>query len=377
MSTNKGKLIIIHNTVWYLERHYKELIDELEKLFVVCILAPHDKSVEYFQNKGIECLDIPLSRRGLNIFREIKVFQVFYSVFKNTHPDMVFNFSIKPNIYASIIAHFMRIKVICSMVTGLGYIFVNKDLKARLIQWLLYWPYQYAMKSNSMVFFQNGEDRNYLLNKGIASINNTCVINGTGINLDEYTFCDNQVSVMNRFILVGRLLRDKGIIEYVMAAKMIKKKYSHVTFQILGGLDDNPSSIKKTELDAWITSGFIEYLGEVQDVRPYLQNSAVFVLPSYREGLSRSILEAMAMGKPIVATDVPGCRQLVEEGVNGYLVPAKDPDSLAEAMEKFVDNAELISSMGCESRRIVEEDYNVQDINKAVVSRIEKLAGMA
>jgi len=172
------------------------------------------------------------------------------------------------------------------------------------------------------------------------------------------------------FLIITRLIRDKGICEYVDAAKTIKKKYPCVRFQVVGYLDSNPTALTKKELDELTADNVVECLGKMDDVRPAIANSSVYVLPSYAEGMPRSTLEAMAMGRPIITTDVPGCRETVVEGVNGFLVPIKNAEKLAEAMEKFILQPELISIMGKESRRMAEEKYDVHKVNKVVLDAL-------
>ncbi len=201
------------------------------------------------------------------------------------------------------------------------------------------------------------------------------IVNGSGVDLEYYSpgkICRSE----SVFLMVARLLVDKGINEYVGAAMSLKARYPYAKFLVLGPLDRNPSSVSKIQIEEWASSGVIEYLGEAKDVRPYIEAANVFVLPSYREGTPRTVLEAMAMGKPIITTDAPGCKETVTEGVNGFLVPVQDIESLANAMEFFILKPELITKMGKVSRKIAEDKYNVYLINKVMMKSMRLLRHM-
>lgn len=198
----------------------------------------------------------------------------------------------------------------------------------------------------------------------------TVVVNGSGVSVHEYAVTPYPMSHQQpsvHFLLIARLLGDKGVREYAQAAKMISEKYAHVHFSLVGWVDDNPDAIKQAELDEWITDQRLEFLGKLSDVRPAIAASSVYVLPSYREGTPRTVLEAMAMGRAIITTDAPGCRETVVDGLNGFLVPVKSVDALVQAMEKFIIQPELIQTMGIESRKVAENKFDVNAVNSVML----------
>jgi glycosyltransferase involved in cell wall biosynthesis len=220
-----------------------------------------------------------------------------------------------------------------------------------------------------MVIFQNPDDR--LLFKRLDFLmdtQKTYLVNGSGVNLDHYYFSAPKQADQVSFLLIGRLIRSKGISEYAKAAEIIKKRHDNVSFRLLGSLTGSSDLVSKEDLGRWVSEGTVEYCGRADDVRPFIEMASVIVLPSfYGEGTPRSVLEAMSMGRPVITTDAPGCRETVEEGVNGFLVPVRDSKALAEAMERFIEKPELIKKMGRESRRIAEEKYDVRKVNQVIL----------
>jgi glycosyltransferase involved in cell wall biosynthesis len=231
--------------------------------------------------------------------------------------------------------------------------------------------YRFALRHNTIVFFLNRDDIKYFRESRLVD-NNAVQLDGEGVDPLLYKPVDATVK-QTTFLLIARLIRDKGIREFVQAAAILKNRHPKAIFQILGPFDSNPTAMTPEQISAWQASGSIEYLGEAKDVRPYIANSSVDVLPSYREGLPRTVLEAMAMGRPIITTDAPGCRETVTDGENGFLVPVKDVEALAAAMEKFILQPELIKKMGERSREIVEEKYDVHKVN----ARIQQHMGLS
>jgi len=251
------------------------------------------------------------------------------------------------------------------MITGLGFTFGEVAMRAAWARRVARVLYRVAMKCASVAVFQNPDDRDEFRRLGFLGPDAGHVVNGSGVELDKFE--PAPYPGRGNFLLIARLLIDKGLREYVDAARLLRDKYPESRCRIVGWIDDNPASINQVELDSWVASGHIEYLGRLDDVRPAMADADVYVLPSYREGTPRTVLEAMAMGRPVVTTDVPGCRQTVVDGVNGYLVPARDAIALAAAMQRFLDNPGLIAGMGRESRRLAEERFGAESVAKAVV----------
>jgi glycosyltransferase involved in cell wall biosynthesis len=316
---------------------------------------------------GVEHRAIPFSRTGLNPLEDLGTFRALTKAFKGIRPDIVLTASSKPIIYGSLAARRAGVPMCYSIVTGLGYAFIGDDPKARLVRALVQQLYRLSLKGNQRVFFQNPDNRALFERLGLLRAPEQAVmINGSGVDLGHFAPAPRAGSVS--FLLIARLLRDKGVREYVEAARIVRTLHPEVRFRLVGWIDTNPAAIPMGEVQSWMNEGVIEYLGQLDDVRPAIAETAVYVLPSYLEGTPRTVLEAMAMGRPIITTDVPGCRQTVQHGCNGYLVPARNARALAEAMGRFIERPELIKSMGQESRRIAERKYDVREVNHIILS---------
>jgi len=363
-----AKIVIVSHYAKSLVNLRSELIKKMASLgHNVIALAPDKGFESELKSIGAKFFYYPLKRTGINPFAEIKTSLALIKIMKTIKPDVVFSYSTKPVIYASLAARIIGVRHIYSLITGLGFAFVNKDKKRLLFNALLKVLYRVALKINNIVFFQNPDDMMLFLDLGIIKNKNAELVNGSGVNLEKYNYAQVENETIS-FLLISRLIWDKGIREYIEAARIIKRKYSDVSFYLLGPYDSNPAAIRKKDIDRWIKEGIINYLGEVDDVRPYIINSSVFVLPSYyREGIPRSILEAMSIGRPVITTDSPGCRETVEDGVNGFLVPTKDSKKLAEKMEEFILNPSLIKEMGKKARSIAEEKFDVNKVNRKIL----------
>lgn len=343
--------------------------DFVEKGFEVVACAPADQEtasvIECLEAINVKFLPIQLTNTGLNIIKDLFTILNLYKVMRQENPDIVLSYTIKPVIYGSIAAKLAKVKNIYSMITGLGYVFITNTARGKVLRYLVSKLYKFALQFNRKVFFQNPDDLNLFLNNKLIVANNAVLINGSGVNISYYSVAPLPNACA--FTFMGRFLHDKGIFEFIEAAKILKKKYSKVVFYLVGALYPNPTSITQKSLDELISQKIISYLGKLDDVRPALAKSSVLVLPSYREGTPRSVLEAMSMGRPIITTDAPGCRETVNDGVNGFLVPVKNVEKLVAAMEKFILNPQLIPSMGAESRHIAEDKYDVTKVNAVIL----------
>lgn len=319
---------------------------------------------------GIEFRQIKMNRTGVNPFNELITLIDIYRLFKNKKPDVVLNYTLKPIIYSSFAAYLTKVPFIASMLTGFGSIFLGTELKTKLIRLLVKPLFRMALKCNNKIFALNPDIIRVFTKLDTLDINKTVLINGEGLDIDYYHVEPLPQSSEPIFLIITRLIRDKGIYEYVEAAKIIKRKHPKTRFLIVGYLDINPTALTKKELDKLLADGVVEYLGKLEDVRAVIAQSSVYVLPSYGEGMPRSILEAMAMGRPIITTDVPGCRETVVDSKNGFLVPVKNVEKLSEAMERFILNPDIIPGMGKESRRMAEEKYDVRKVNQVILKTI-------
>jgi len=343
---------------------------------VIC-LGPEAGFEQPLQELGADYRQIPLHRTGLNPLKDVKTLFSLRKVLKEIKPDIVFSYTVKPIVYGSIAAHMAGVRRMYALISGLGYVFIGQTFKQRLLTQIVAFLYRRGLKYNQVVFFQNPDDLHLFVSKSIVPITaKPVLVNGSGVNIEKFAFAPPKLSPVT-FLLIARLIKDKGILEYVESARLLKQKYPDAKFQLLGPLDINPAAITQEQLERWTKEGIIEYLGKTNDVRPYIADASVFVLPSfYREGTPRSVLEAMSMGRPIITTDAPGCRETVIDGRNGFLVPVKDVDTLKSAMEKFILKPDLIVQMGKQSRIIAEEKYDVRKVNRAILQEMGLLPGM-
>ena len=314
---------------------------------------------------------VPLARTGLNPIADLNYARAIRRLTQQAGADLVINYTIKPNIWGSLAAARLGVRSI-SIVTGLGYAFIDSGRgKQRLANAVAKSLYRLATAGNWRVIFQNPDDREHFIKERIlADAGKARLINGSGVDMAHYR--PAPLPPAPSFLMVSRLLGNKGVREFATAASAILKRRNDICFRLAGFIDVGPDGIQRSELDGWIKDG-IEYLGTLTDVRPAIAAASVFVLPSYREGTPRSVLEAMAMGRPIITTDVAGCRETVIDGTNGLLVPVKDAGSLAEAMEYLADRPEVRAEMGRRSIDYCRSKFDVHAVNK----RLLDIAGLA
>ncbi|MNC26358.1 N,N'-diacetylbacillosaminyl-diphospho-undecaprenol alpha-1,3-N-acetylgalactosaminyltransferase [compost metagenome] len=296
---------------------------------------------------------------------------------RSINPDVVFCFFPKPVIFGTLAARMAGVKNIYNLLEGLGFCYTahkTKDTyKKRILKSTQTFLYKLTLPLAKKVLFLNGDDYQDLIVKNKIDISSSEVIGGIGVDLDVYAYSLPDTQSIH-FGMVSRLLIEKGVREFVLAAKIVKSKFPNVKFSIAGAIDDNPGGITREQLDIWKKEGHVEFLGQISDVKSYLNELSVFVLPSYREGIPRSTQEAMSIGRAIITTDVPGCRETVSHGINGSIVPPWSVETLADAMIYFVDNPDEIVTMGKESRRIAEDKF---DENNATDKLIDILLSRA
>lgn len=346
--------------------------------FEIHIAAPdfgdYPDEQQALKDLGYRVHNIAMQRTGTNPKKDIRTIVELYSLMTKVKPDYVLGYTIKPVIYGSLAAKLARVPHIFALITGLGYAFSGAEeegYKKSNLQKVMHQLYAAALLTTDKVFFQNPDDQALFKKMGILKPSTpSTVVNGSGVNVSEYSVAplpiENDVPVP-RFLLIARLLGAKGVLEYAQAAAIIKSRHPNVQFDLVGWVDDNPDAIEQRELDTWIDDGLVNFLGKLNDVKPAIAASSIYVLPSYREGTPRTVLEAMAMGRPIITTDAPGCRETVIDNYNGYLVPVKAVDELVLAMEKFILNPDLIVSMGMASRALAEKKFDVHSVNKSML----------
>lgn len=323
---------------------------------------------------GAEPVDYSLSRTGMNPFRDVVDMLRLVFLLRRLKADITLTYFAKPVIYGTLAAWLARVPHRFAMIEGLGYIFTPgvgpESLKRKMLQGTVILLYSKALRHANRIFFLNKDDMNEFLKRQVVLPTKSFLLGGIGIDLNEWKTAPSATNPVT-FLLVARLLREKGIIEYVDAARIIKRKYPKTRFLLVGNLDTNPGALSRTEVETWVTEGTLAWPGHVPDVRPWLTKASVFVLPSYyREGVPRSTQEAMAMALPVITTDAPGCRETVINGVNGFLIPVRNAEALAAAMERFILQPDLIDKMGQASRRIAEERFDVRKINQIILQKM-------
>jgi len=318
---------------------------------------------------GVERVPIEIDRAGLNPFTDFKLLLRYRSLLKRLRPAAYLGYTIKPNIYGSLAATSLGIPALPN-VSGLGTAFIRGGGLQALVTRL----YRIGFARAPAVFFQNEEDRDLFVGRRIVRRDQTRVLPGSGVDLDQFApaLLPEGPPV---FLFIGRLLRDKGVVEFVEAARSVRREYPDARFQLLGGLDEgNRTAIRQPALDSWLAEGIVEHLGTADDVRPFIAAATAVVLPSYREGLPRSLLEAAAMARPLIASDVPGCRDVIEDGVNGYLCNVRDAAALADAMRRLASLPRTRQrAMGEAGRRWVQERFNEKLVVRAY---LDMLAGL-
>ena len=276
----------------------------------------------------------------------------------------MFTYHAKGNIYGAMAAHQAGIEDVYCLVAGLGSIFRDHPDQFNLVRSIMGAEYKKALRNAKGVFFQNTDDVATFVEKGIVTPEKVAIVNGSGVDLNRFAFCEP--ASLPSFLFVGRLIRDKGIMEFIDAARIVKRDHPEAVFNIVGGVDLNPTSLSDEDVERLQNEGIVNFCGEQGDVVPFYRENSVFVLPSHHEGTPRSALEAMSTGRPVILTDAPGCRDVVQDGINGLMVPVGNPEALAQAMVRFVEHPALISSMGKESRSIAEEKYDVNKVNEVI-----------
>lgn len=335
-----------------------------------------DKQRAAVRTMGAEPVDYVFNRTGLNPFRDFKDTLALARQIKSIKPDLVFSYFAKPVVFGTLAAKLAGVPRRIAMLEGLGFSFTEQPnglpFKTKLIRSVQILLYRLAFLFLDRIIFLNPDDPVDLVGKYKLKVKQVSVLGGIGLNLADYPYSAPQSQPV-RFIFIGRLLAEKGINEYIAAARLVKQQYPKAEFVVLGGLDEgNPGGLSQQKLDSLIEQDLVIYPGHVDNVQEWLAGSSVFVLPSYREGVPRSTQEAMAIGRPIITTDVPGCRETVVDGVNGFFVPPWSPAALAEKMIRFIEQPELIETMGKESYRMAQEKFDAQEVNERLVGMLLK-----
>ena len=343
----------------------------------VIALAPGDdpEVARQLAEWGVHYRAISLQRTGMNPVQDGRDLKAMTALLRELQPDVVLSYTIKPVVYGLLAARLAGVRRRYALITGLGYTFQGEGAKRRVLSAVTSGLYRAALLGAQRVIFQNPDDCNLFVQRGIVRPAQCALVNGSGVDLTHFAPADLPREPV--FLLVARLLKEKGVSEYVQAAANLKARHPEARFLLAGPLDPNPAGITQAQLDQWRAAGVVEYLGELRDVRPAFAQCSVYVLPSYREGTPRTVLEAMAAGRAVLTTDAPGCRETVTPGVNGLLVPPADVDALEQVMEQLLLDPAARTAMGAESLRLVRERYDVRLVNRQMLEALHLSGGTA
>lgn len=371
VSSSKPRVLISINTAWNLVNFRTGLIKSLvDAGYEVVAAAPHDEYAQRLESTGSRYVELPMDSAGTNPWQDAKLWWRYRQLMQLERPDVFLGYTVKPNIYGSIAAHSLGIPVI-NNIAGLGAVFISQSLVTRVVRLL----YRLALHKAAHVFFQNRDDQRLFHDSGLVNAARTSLIPGSGIDLKRFrpTEDSDKPGTQMCFLLVARMLWDKGVGEYVEAARLLRHQFPNVRFALLGFLDvQNPAAISRDQMASWVAEGVVEYWGTSEDVRQQISQADAVVLPSYREGTPRTLLEAAAMAKPLVATNAVGCREVVEHGINGLLCDVRSTSSLADALRQMITMplAERVA-MGHSGRQKMESQF---DERKVIDAYLQALA---
>lgn len=332
---------------------------------VVMTAAASEDVVAQVTALGATFRPYTVQRNGLNPMTDIKTLLAIKRALTELAPDHVLAYTIKPIIWGGIAARIIGFSGFNAMITGLGYAFEKGSFARNSVNYLVKHLYKFSLANAKNVIFQNMDNRKLFIDLGLVKADKCYRVFGSGVDIDEY---QQQLLPTGNitFLLIARLLGDKGVREFAKAAQIVNQRYPEAKFQLLGPYDSSPDKISAIEVEQWQANGQIEYLGETDNVIPFIQACHVYTLPSYHEGLPRTVLEAMSIGRPILTTDASGCRDTVINGENGWLVPPRNVEELAKRMIWFIENPEQWQSMANSSRKMVQDKFNVHRVNKAI-----------
>jgi glycosyltransferase involved in cell wall biosynthesis len=376
----KPKIFIVLNTAWNLLNFRSGLIRALvAEGYEVVAVAPDDAYSARLSELGCQFVALPMDNTGTHPLRDMRLFLRFWMLLRRERPDLLFAYTVKPNVYGSIAAGLLGIPVV-NNIAGLGAVFIKDGWLVRLVRGL----YRMALRRSAKVFFQNGDDKDLFVEASLIRPEQADLLPGSGIDLTRFSAGANGLHSSPdaeqrkfRFLLIARMLRDKGVAEYVAAAKLLRARWPNVDCCLLGFLDvQNPAAISTEEMNAWVAEGYVRYLGVSDDVRSEIATADCIVLPSYREGTPRTLLEAAAMAKPIITTDAVGCREVVDDGVNGYLCKVRDAEDLAAKMERMLGlSMDERAAMGRAGRRKMEAQFDEKIVIAKYLQVVAELVG--
>ncbi len=356
-------LFVVNNPAFFLSHRLPLALAAQRAGYEVHVATMAGDSVPRITAHGLAHHAVPMTRSGKHPLQELRTVWALYRLFRRLRPALVHLVTIKPVLYGGIAARLARVPAMVSAISGLGFVFVARGARAALVRQVVAALYRLALgHRNSRIVFQNANDRAVLCGLGAARPEQAVMIRGSGVDLADYPALAEPPPPVAA-LMVARLLRDKGVLEFVEAARLLRSRGAGVRMLLAGGVDPgNPASVLQADVDGWRREGCIEALGERSDIAALYAASHIAVLPSYREGLPRSLIEAAACGRAVVTTDVPGCRDAIEPGETGLLVPPRDAAALADAIERLAADAALRQQMGQAGRRLAEREFDVDDV---------------
>ncbi len=372
-------MFVVNNPAFFMSHRVPVALAAQQAGYDVHVATMDGPAVAEIQALGMTHHAIPMTRSGKHPLQELNTLRALVRLFRRVRPDVVHLVTIKPVLYGGIAARLARVPGMVAAISGLGFVFLSNSLKMRLVRAVVARLYRVALgHPNSRVIFQNANDRDLLKSLGAVRDEQVVMIRGAGVDLDAYRATPEPPSPPVVVTMVARLLRDKGVREFVEAASILRKRGLPVTMQLVGGVDaGNPTSATQQEVDAWQRDGAVEALGERSDIASLYAACHIAVLPSYREGLPKSLIEAAASGRAVVTTDVPGCRDAIEPGKTGLLVPVRDVPALADAIARLVEDAALRQSMGEAGRKLAESEFDIRRVARVHVELYEALGQRA
>jgi len=363
---NKTLLIVVSHLSFFISHRLEIAISAKKKGYKVKVAVGEvDTDLKYLSQNGIECFHVPIQRGGINPFKEIKSLIDLWSLFSKLRPDIVHLVTIKPYLYGGIIARLTKVPSVVSAVSGLGTLFIQNDFRSRFLRTILYQIYKFAFgHHNQKLIFQNQQDVNTLIEWGVLDKKKVLLIPGSGVSLNNFINLDEPDGTIT-VCFAGRLLREKGVYEFLNAARLLKERNIKANFLLVGDIDHkNPSSLKVEELEKIREEGIVKILGHQKNIAKVYANSHIICLPSYREGLPKSLVEAAAASRAVVTTNVPGCKDAILPNKSGLLVPARDSKKLADALQLLIENNKLRISMGKIGRQLAEKEFVIEKIVK-------------
>ena len=365
------KIAIVVNNSWYAWNMRANLGFAFQNEgYKVVFICPYDKYSENIK-EHFEYVDIEINSKGTNPIEDLKTIYRYYKTYKEVKPDIVLQYTIKPNIYGTISASMLNIRTI-NNIAGLGTLFIKQNFVTKIAKWL----YKVSQRKATKIFFQNQDDFKMFVDEELVQKEKCNVLPGSGVDIEKFKPVKKEDDGTFRFLLISRMLWAKGIQEFADAAKIIKQKYDNVEFQLLGHLDmKSPTAISKEQMDIWVKDGYVNYLGSSDDVRVEIAQADCIVLPSfYREGTPRILLESASMEKPIITTDNVGCRDVVDDGVNGYLCEVKNANDLANKMKMMISlSIEQRKDMGESGREKIVNEFDEKIVIDKYLEAIEDI----